>query len=148
LILVWCGWQTWKDALKADEEKDVKSIAAHVVHHVVSKPEARIPSFMTYRLITSLYCPSQSTTLARQPFNANDSVAYQACALAIRDELIRRWNTTTSYHTKVAPKRAYYFSLEYLMVSRIRLFLTVLDVDWLDTLHREGPWTMPSSTWT
>ncbi|KAG7562385.1 hypothetical protein FFLO_02165 [Filobasidium floriforme] len=82
--------KTWKDALKADEEKDVKSIAAHVVHHV-------------------------STTLARQPFNANDSVAYQACALAIRDELIRRWNTTTSYHTKVAPKRAYYFSLEYLM---------------------------------
>ena len=103
---------------------------------------------MIYRLIISLSRPSQSTTLARQPFNANDSVAYQACALAIRDELIRRWNTTTSYHTKVAPKRAYYFSLEYLMASRIRLFLTVLDVDGLDDPHREGPWTMPSSTWT
>jgi starch phosphorylase len=49
--------------------------------------------------------------------NVDDATAYRACALAIRDELIRRWNVTTSYHTKQAPKRAYYFSLEYLMVS-------------------------------
>lgn len=53
--------------------------------------------------------------MARQPFNADDNTAYYACALTIRDELIRRWNNTTSYQTKEAPKRAYYFSLEYLM---------------------------------
>lgn len=82
--------KTWKDALRDDEEKDVKTLASHVVHHVTA-------------------------TLARQPFTADDAVAYRAIALTIRDELIRRWNTTTSYHTKTAPKRAYYMSLEYLM---------------------------------
>lgn len=82
---------------------------------------------------------TQSTTLARQPFNANDSVAYQACALAIRDELIRRWNVTTSYQTRIAPKRAYYFSLEYLMVSRMPTYFlrgtTVLIRKQLDDLQ-------------
>ncbi|KAI5452290.1 Non-essential glycogen phosphorylase [Naganishia albida] len=82
--------KTWKDALAADEEKDVDSVARHVVHHV-------------------------STTLARQAFNLDDAGAYRACAFAVRDELIRRWNETTSYHTAKAPKRAYYLSLEFLM---------------------------------
>lgn len=57
----------------------------------------------------------QSTTLARQAFNLDDAGAYRACAFAVRDELIRRWNETTSYHTSKAPKRAYYLSLEFLM---------------------------------
>jgi starch phosphorylase len=57
----------------------------------------------------------QSTTLARQAFNLDDAGAYRACAFSVRDELIRRWNDTTSYHTAKAPKRAYYLSLEFLM---------------------------------
>ncbi|KAJ9097299.1 hypothetical protein QFC21_004968 [Naganishia friedmannii] len=82
--------KTWKDALAADEEKDTDSVTRHVVHHV-------------------------STTLARQAFNLDDAGAYRACAFSVRDELIRRWNATTSYHTAKAPKRAYYLSLEFLM---------------------------------
>ncbi|KAJ9110464.1 hypothetical protein QFC19_001590 [Naganishia cerealis] len=82
--------KTWKDALAADEERDAESVAKHVVHHV-------------------------STTLARQAFNLDDAGAYRACAFSIRDELIRRWNDTTSYQTAKAPKRAYYLSLEFLM---------------------------------
>lgn len=82
--------QTWRRAMAADQERDEDSVVQHVVHHV-------------------------TTTLARQPSNLEETAAYQACALAIRDELIRRWNATTSYLTTKAPKRVYYLSLEFLM---------------------------------
>lgn len=76
--------------MAADAERDEESVVQQVVHHV-------------------------TTTLARQPSNLEETAAYQACALAVRDELIRRWNATTSYLTTRAPKRVYYLSLEFLM---------------------------------
>ncbi len=59
--------------------------------------------------------------------------AYQATALSVRDQLLKRWNDTTtyvgidskrssarltsccSYHTARAPKRIYYLSIEWLL---------------------------------
>ena len=38
----------------------------------------------------------------------------QATAMAIRDELLQKWNDTQTYHTMKAPKRVYYLSLEFL----------------------------------
>lgn len=33
----------------------------------------------------------------------------------MRDQLIKRWNETTTYHTARAPKRIYYLSIEWLI---------------------------------
>lgn len=53
-------------------------------------------------------------TLARTRFSINKDVAYKATALSLRDRLIEIWNDTQiEFHIK-NPKRAYYFSIEYL----------------------------------
>lgn len=82
--------QTWRKALKDDKETSVETVIGHTVHHI-------------------------TTTLARQPSNIDELGAYRAIALSVRDELIRKWNKTTSYHTSKSPKRVYYMSLEFLM---------------------------------
>jgi hypothetical protein len=45
--------QTWKDALAADEETDVDSVARHVVHHVVSTALAQYLKRETQRILLS-----------------------------------------------------------------------------------------------
>ncbi|KAL2266920.1 hypothetical protein VTJ83DRAFT_4197 [Remersonia thermophila] len=55
------------------------------------------------------------TTLARSMYNCDESAAYSATALAIRDLLIRRWNRTQQRQTFTDSKRVYYLSLEFLM---------------------------------
>ncbi|KAL7421344.1 Non-essential glycogen phosphorylase [Cryptotrichosporon argae] len=83
---------TWRTALEADKVKpnDVQGVANGVVRHVTN-------------------------TLARQAINVDELAAYQATALSVRDQLIKRWNETTAYHTARAPKRVYYLSIEWLM---------------------------------
>lgn len=83
----------WRAALQPTFDSlqpDSKTISASICRHVVS-------------------------TLARAPFNLDTLAAYQATALAAKDQLISRWNATQIYHTQRAPKRVYYFSLEFLM---------------------------------
>ncbi|KAI0020961.1 glycogen phosphorylase [Xylariomycetidae sp. FL0641] len=55
------------------------------------------------------------TTLARSMFNCDESAAYSATSLAIRDRLIKEWNKTQQRQTTADTKRVYYFSLEFLM---------------------------------
>ncbi|KAK2460410.1 hypothetical protein APHAL10511_007575 [Amanita phalloides] len=55
------------------------------------------------------------TSLSRQAYNLDNFGAYQAAALAIRDNLLINWNETQLHYTRKAPKRAYYLSLEFLM---------------------------------
>jgi starch phosphorylase len=71
------------------------------------------------------------TSLARQAYNLDKLGAYQATALAVRDDLIVclpllstralsytvqvNWNATQLYYNRKEPKRAYYLSLEFLM---------------------------------
>lgn len=55
------------------------------------------------------------TTLARSLFNCDESAAYSATSLAIRDRLIKEWNKTQQRQTFADSKRVYYFSLEFLM---------------------------------
>lgn len=95
----------WKTALKAEEvdKEDVQGVANTVVRHV-------------------------TTTLARQAINLDDLAAYQATALSVKDRLIKRWNETTSYHTKRAPKRVYYLSIEWLMGRSLDNAVLNLDV--------------------
>ncbi|BEI91712.1 uncharacterized protein CcaverHIS019_0405320 [Cutaneotrichosporon cavernicola] len=82
----------WAEALKANDvdTTDTQQVANTVVRHV-------------------------TTTLARQAANLDELAAYQATALSVRDRLLKRWNETTTYHTRSAPKRIYYFSIEWLM---------------------------------
>ncbi|KAK7460678.1 Non-essential glycogen phosphorylase [Stygiomarasmius scandens] len=81
--------KTWKEAMRA-LDKDIPSISRSIVNHV-------------------------QTSLARQAYNLDDFGAYQAAALAVRDNLILNWNETQLMYTKRSPKRAYYLSLEFLM---------------------------------
>ncbi|KAI0141186.1 glycosyltransferase family 35 protein [Hypoxylon sp. NC0597] len=55
------------------------------------------------------------TTLARSMFNCDESAAYSATSLALRDRLIKEWNKTQQRQTLADPKRVYYLSLEFLM---------------------------------
>jgi starch phosphorylase len=55
------------------------------------------------------------TTLARNMYNCDDLGAYQASAIAIRDELIIEWANTQQRQTVHNGKRVYYLSLEFLM---------------------------------
>lgn len=55
------------------------------------------------------------TTLARSMFNCDESAAYSATSLAIRDRLITGWNKTQQRQTYRDAKRVYYLSLEFLM---------------------------------
>ncbi|KAF8519332.1 glycosyltransferase family 35 protein [Hysterangium stoloniferum] len=80
---------TWKKGLR-NVSTDVPQITDSIVHHV-------------------------QTSLARQAYNLDDVGAYQAAALAVRDELLVNWNYTQMQYTVKAPKRAYYLSLEFLM---------------------------------
>ncbi|KIM29179.1 glycosyltransferase family 35 protein [Serendipita vermifera MAFF 305830] len=80
---------TWKAGLRG-VDSDVPEITKNIVHHV-------------------------QTTLARQAYNIDDMGAYQATALAVREDLIVNWNETQLTYTKKSPKRAYYLSLEFLM---------------------------------
>ncbi|KAK1922468.1 carbohydrate phosphorylase-domain-containing protein [Papiliotrema laurentii] len=83
---------TWKEALKAldIDPEDTQAVATTVVRHV-------------------------TTSLARQAANVDDLAAYQATALSVRDQLLKRWNETAGYHTARAPKRVYYLSIEWLL---------------------------------
>ncbi|KAI0386040.1 glycosyltransferase family 35 protein [Hypomontagnella monticulosa] len=55
------------------------------------------------------------TTLARSMFNCDESAAYSATSLALRDRLIREWGKTQQRQTFSDGKRVYYLSLEFLM---------------------------------
>ncbi|RDL35721.1 Alpha-1,4 glucan phosphorylase [Venustampulla echinocandica] len=55
------------------------------------------------------------TTLARSMFNCDETAAYAATSLALRDRLIMEWNQTQQRHTFADNKRIYYLSLEFLM---------------------------------
>ncbi|RYO96280.1 hypothetical protein DL765_011627 [Monosporascus sp. GIB2] len=55
------------------------------------------------------------TTLARSLFNCDESAAYAATSLAVRDRLIKEWNKTQQRQTLADSKRVYYLSLEFLM---------------------------------
>ncbi|KAF7976533.1 hypothetical protein HWV62_13809 [Athelia sp. TMB] len=79
----------WKAGLR-DLDVDEASITKSIVNHV-------------------------QTSLARQAYNLDNLGAYQAVALAVRDDLIINWNETQLTYTRKAPKRAYYLSLEFLM---------------------------------
>ena len=78
--------KAWKDAFRG-VTTDVPGITKNIVGHV-------------------------QATLARQPYNLDDFGAYQAAALATRDNLILNWNDTQLHWTRKQPKRAYYLSLE------------------------------------
>ncbi|PVG00093.1 putative glycogen phosphorylase [Serendipita vermifera] len=81
--------QTWKAGMR-DVDRDVNEISKNIVHHI-------------------------QTSLARQAYNIDNVGAYQATALAAREDLIVNWNKTQLTYTKKTPKRAYYLSLEFLM---------------------------------
>lgn len=55
------------------------------------------------------------TTLARSMFNCDETAAYSATSLALRDRLIKEWNKTQQRQTFADSKRVYYLSLEFLM---------------------------------
>ncbi|KAI0482530.1 glycosyltransferase family 35 protein [Xylariaceae sp. FL0804] len=55
------------------------------------------------------------TTLARSMFNCDETAAYSATSLALRDRLIKQWNKTQQRQTFTDTKRVYYLSLEFLM---------------------------------
>jgi glycogen phosphorylase len=55
------------------------------------------------------------TTLARSMYNCDESAAYSAASLAVRDRLIKEWNKTQQRQTLRDGKRVYYLSLEFLM---------------------------------
>jgi starch phosphorylase len=55
------------------------------------------------------------TTLARSMFNCDETAAYAATSLALRDRLITQWNRTQQRQTFSDTKRIYYLSLEFLM---------------------------------
>ncbi|KAI1079202.1 glycosyltransferase family 35 protein [Whalleya microplaca] len=55
------------------------------------------------------------TTLARSMFNCDESAAYSATGLALRDRLVSEWNKTQQRQTFTDSKRVYYLSLEFLM---------------------------------
>ncbi|KAK6596678.1 glycogen phosphorylase [Botrytis cinerea] len=55
------------------------------------------------------------TTLARSMFNCDETAAYAAASLAVRDKLITAWNRTQQRQTFADGKRVYYLSLEFLM---------------------------------
>jgi glycogen phosphorylase len=55
------------------------------------------------------------TTLARSMFNCDETAAYAATSLALRDRLVLEWNKTQQRQTLVDGKRVYYLSLEFLM---------------------------------
>ncbi|KIL64364.1 glycosyltransferase family 35 protein [Amanita muscaria Koide BX008] len=80
---------SWKAGIRG-LDKDVSDYTKSVVNHV-------------------------QTSLARQAYNLDNLGAYQAAALAVRDNLLINWNDTQLHYTRKAPKRAYYLSLEFLM---------------------------------
>ncbi|KAI1177456.1 glycosyltransferase family 35 protein [Nemania sp. FL0916] len=55
------------------------------------------------------------TTLARSIYNCDESAAYSASSLALRDRLVQGWNKTQQRQTFTDSKRVYYLSLEFLM---------------------------------
>ncbi|EKM76820.1 hypothetical protein AGABI1DRAFT_130848 [Agaricus bisporus var. burnettii JB137-S8] len=65
--------------------------------------------------ITKSFVNHAQTSLARQAYNLDDFGAYEAAALAARDDLLVNWNETQLNYTRKNPKRAYYLSLEFLM---------------------------------
>ncbi|KAH8114838.1 glycosyltransferase family 35 protein [Phellopilus nigrolimitatus] len=81
--------KTWKEGIRG-VDADVPSISKSIVNHV-------------------------QTSLARQAYNLDNLGAYQAVALSARDDLIVNWNDTQLQYSRSSQKRAYYFSLEFLM---------------------------------
>lgn len=54
-------------------------------------------------------------TLARTRFSICHNSSYKATALSVRDRLLEVWNDTQLEVHQKNPKRAYYFSIEYLL---------------------------------
>ncbi|KAI6143212.1 glycosyltransferase family 35 protein [Pisolithus tinctorius] len=73
------------------------------------KPDTDVPS------IARSFVNHVQTSLARQPHNLSDLGAYLATGLSVRDNLLLNWNETQMHMNRVAGKRAYYLSLEFLM---------------------------------
>jgi starch phosphorylase len=65
--------------------------------------------------ITKSFVHHATHTLSRQAYNLDNQGAYEATALAVRDDLVVNWNDTQMHFTRKGPKRAYYLSLEFLM---------------------------------
>ncbi|GAA5927218.1 glycogen phosphorylase [Sporobolomyces koalae] len=108
----------WKAALAANEkrfEKDSETIAANIVGILGS-------------------------SLARQPWNVDETAVFQAVALATRDRLLKNWNATQLYHTQHKVKRCYYLSFEFLMGRGLDNALLNLDVkkSYSDASHKLG----------
>lgn len=84
----------WKEVagyLKMDKESIIKSIADHLEY-----------------------------SLCKDRYTAEDFDFYESLALSIRDRLIEFWNDTQQTYYKKDNKRAYYFSLEFLMGRSLR----------------------------
>ncbi|GAA6010057.1 hypothetical protein JCM11491_005847 [Sporobolomyces phaffii] len=96
----------WKAAVAANDKrfaKDADTISANVVGILGS-------------------------SLARQPWNTDETALFQAVALSTRDRLLKNWNSTQLHHTQQKVKRAYYLSFEYLMGRQLDNALLNLDV--------------------
>ncbi|GAA6063738.1 hypothetical protein JCM10212_000777 [Sporobolomyces blumeae] len=55
------------------------------------------------------------SSLARQPWNVDESAVFQALSLSVRDRLVANWNETQLFHTQNRVKRVYYLSFEFLL---------------------------------
>lgn len=68
-------------------------------------------------------------TLARTRFSIDQNSSYKATALSIRDRLLEIWNDTQMEFHQKNPKRAYYFSIEYLLGRSLQNSLLNMDVE-------------------
>jgi starch phosphorylase len=93
-------------------------------------PQPRTPAHATPDTpsITKSIVNHVQTSLARQAYNIDAFGAYQATALAARDDLIVNWNATQLHYNRKEPKRAYYLSLEFLMGRSLDNALLNLDL--------------------
>ncbi|KIY50861.1 glycosyltransferase family 35 protein [Fistulina hepatica ATCC 64428] len=106
---------TWRAAMREADGGDEPSIARSIIGHV-------------------------QTSLAREAYNIDDLGAYQAAALAVRDDMILNWDKTQVHYNRTQVKRAYYFSLEFLMGRTLDNALLALGAKkpYTNTLDRLG----------
>ena len=81
-----------------------------------------------------------ASSLARQPWNVDETAVFQAVALSTRDRLLKNWNDTQLHHTQQKVKRAYYLSFEFLVGRQLDNALLNLDVKkpYEDASHKLG----------
>ena len=68
-------------------------------------------------------------TLARTRFSICQESAYKATALSVKDRLLEVWNDTQLQFHQKNPKRAYYFSIEYLLGRALQNSLLNMDIE-------------------